>query len=39
MELLRELSISVNEKLRRENRVLFVFPGHGDYYPVKLLYS
>ncbi|MCS7203877.1 MAG: MBL fold metallo-hydrolase [Thermodesulfovibrio sp.] len=37
MQLLTELSKEINEKLKKSNKGLLILPGHGDYYPAKLL--
>lgn len=37
MELLHRLSKDLDEKLKNQGRGLMIFPGHGDYYPARLL--
>jgi hypothetical protein len=37
MELLQRLSKDLDEKLKNQGRGLMIFPGHGDYYPARLL--
>ncbi|QER42082.1 MBL fold metallo-hydrolase [Thermodesulfobacterium sp. TA1] len=37
MELLKVLAKNLDEKLKTQGRGLIIFPGHGDYYPARVL--
>ncbi len=37
MNLLKQLAKEIDEKLKKQGRGLMIFPGHGDYYPARIL--
>lgn len=37
MQALKEMILKLDEELRKQNRGVIVAPGHGDYYPARLL--
>lgn len=39
MKSLSELTLELNNSLKSKKRGIFIFPGHGDYYPARLLLS
>lgn len=39
MQALTLLSVELNNSLKKKAKALLIFPGHGDYYPAKVLLS
>ena len=37
MKALKNLALFLDEELQEKDKGLFIFPGHGDYYPARLL--
>ncbi|HHW21079.1 MBL fold metallo-hydrolase [Thermodesulfovibrio thiophilus] len=38
MQILTEISKEIDERLKEKGKGLIILPGHGDYYPARLLY-